>query len=67
VFTGNMEKMSRGEAEQLVRDLGGRASASVSKETDYVVIGDSPGSKKEKANKLGVRVLSEAEFLALIK
>ncbi|MFH1142559.1 MAG: NAD-dependent DNA ligase LigA [Candidatus Uhrbacteria bacterium] len=66
VFTGNMEKMSRGQAEQLVRDLGGRASASVSKETDYVVIGDSPGSKAAKAEKLGVKVLSENQFLAMI-
>ena len=67
VFTGSMDQMSRGEAEQLVRDLGGRASASVSKETDYVVIGDSPGSKAAKAEKLGVRVLSESQFLAMIK
>jgi len=67
VFTGSMEKMSRDEAKQKVRDLGGRASGSVSKETDYVVIGDSPGSKAAKAEKLGVTVLSEKEFLGIIK
>ena len=67
VFTGSMDKMSRGEAEQLVRDLGGRASASVSKETDYVVTGDKAGSKKEKAEKMGIRILSEKDFLAMIR
>jgi DNA ligase (NAD+) len=67
VFTGSMEKMSRGEAEQMVRDLGGRASASVSKETDYVVAGDKAGSKAAKAEKLGIRTLSEKQFLDIIR
>lgn len=62
VFTGELESFSRAEAETLVADLGGKASSSVSKKTDYVVAGANPGSKAEKAGKLGVRILTEAEF-----
>jgi len=63
VFTGGLSTMTRQEAERLVKEQGGRASSSVSKETDYVVAGDKPGSKYDKAVKLGVSVLSEQEFL----
>ncbi len=66
VFTGTMS-MSRDEAETKVRQLGGRASSSVSKETNYVVAGDNPGSKYGTARKLGVCILTEKEFAALIK
>ncbi|MCK9187120.1 MAG: NAD-dependent DNA ligase LigA [Candidatus Colwellbacteria bacterium] len=66
VFTGTMNKMSREEAKDKVRALGGDSSESVSKKTDYVVAGENPGSKKEKAEKLGVEVISEKEFLNLI-
>jgi len=66
VFTGGMEKSTRPDAEALVRKLGGRASSSVSKETDFVVAGTDPGSKYEKAKKLGVKIISEAEFNKLI-
>lgn len=65
VFTGSMS-ISREEAEAKVRELGGKASSSVSKATDYVVIGDNPGSKYDKAIKLGVTVLSEEEFKKLV-
>ena len=65
VFTGTLTTMTRGDAEGMVKKLGGRASSSVSKQTDYVVAGDSAGSKLEKARTLGVMVLTEAEFQAL--
>ena len=67
VFTGGLEKMTRPEAEELVRSLGGHPSSSVSKQTDYVVAGSEPGSKFDKAKKLGVKIISEAEFLKLVK
>jgi DNA ligase (NAD+) len=65
VFTGGLAKLSRDEAEEIVRRLGGRTSGSVSRRTDFVVAGDKPGSKYEKATKLGVRILTEEEFLKL--
>ncbi|MEK7616150.1 MAG: NAD-dependent DNA ligase LigA [Patescibacteria group bacterium] len=67
VFTGSMESMSREAAEELVRSHGGDASSSVSKETSYVVVGSEPGSKAEKAKKLGVKILNEGEFLKLVQ
>ena len=67
VFTGEMENLSRDEAKDHVRAFGGDASGSVSKKTDYVVAGESPGSKYEKAKKLGVKILTESEFLKMIK
>jgi DNA ligase (NAD+) len=65
VFTGSLQTMTRGDAEGLVKRLGGRAASSVSKQTDYVVAGESAGSKLEKAQALGVTVLTEAEFATL--
>jgi DNA ligase (NAD+) len=59
--------MTRDEAKEKVRLLGGNVSSSVSKKTDYVVCGESPGSKYEKAKKLGVKIISEEEFLKMIK
>lgn len=67
VFTGGMEKLTRDEAKEKVRDFGGEASESVSKNTTYLVAGDDPGSKYDKAKKLGVKIISEEEFLELIK
>ncbi len=67
VFTGELKQMSRSEAEKLVRSLGGRDSSSVSKKTDFVVVGENPGSKYEKAKELGVRILNEEAFLQLSK
>jgi len=66
VITGTLSRYSRSEAEELVRRKGGRATGSVSGKTDYVVAGDSPGSKLEKALRLGVKVLTEEEFLNLM-
>jgi len=66
VFTGALRRFTREEAEALVARLGGRASGSVSRKTDYVVVGESPGSKLEKARELGVKVLTEEQFLDLV-
>jgi DNA ligase (NAD+) len=63
VFTGGMERLSRDQAKKLVEDHGGKVVGSVSKATDFVVVGTDPGSKHEKAKELGVPVLSEAEFI----
>ncbi len=63
VFTGELQKYSRSEAERRVRELGGNATGSVSAKTDFVVIGKEPGSKYTKAQKLGVKILTEKEFL----
>lgn len=67
VFTGELFSMTREEAKELVRKLGGTASESVSKQTGFVVAGESPGSKYDKAKKLGVKIIGEKEFLTLIK
>jgi DNA ligase (NAD+) len=67
VFTGGMERMSRPEAEDLVRSLGGKPVGNVSARTDYVVAGPGAGSKLEKAQKLKVSVLDEDAFFELIK
>jgi DNA ligase (NAD+) len=67
VFTGTLENFGRAEAEKLVEDAGGRASGSVSGKTDYVVAGADPGSKYEKAKRLGVTILSEKEFRRLVQ
>ncbi|MFO0862402.1 MAG: NAD-dependent DNA ligase LigA [Candidatus Saccharibacteria bacterium] len=66
VFTGTMEAMSRSQAQAKIISLGGDAVNSVSKNTSYVVVGAEPGSKYDKAKKLGVKILSEKEFLKLI-
>jgi DNA ligase (NAD+) len=66
VVTGTLEKYSREEIESLIARFGGRATSSVSKSTDFVVAGEKAGSKLDKAQKLGVRVISEAEFDEMI-
>jgi len=67
VFTGSLAKRSREEAGELVLQHGGKLSNSVSKKTDYVVVGSDPGSKLDKAKELNVQVLSESEFDKLLK
>ncbi len=66
VLTGSLSLMSRQEAKEKIRRLGGDVSSSISKNTDYLVIGENPGSKLEKANKLGVKIIKEKEFLKLL-
>ncbi|MFH0947409.1 MAG: NAD-dependent DNA ligase LigA [Elusimicrobiota bacterium] len=67
VFTGELKNFSRTDAEAKVRELGGNDASSVSQKTDFVVAGDNPGSKYKKAQKLGVKTISEDEFLKMIK
>jgi DNA ligase (NAD+) len=66
VFTGGLANRSREDAGELVKQHGGKVSGSVSKKTDYVVVGAEPGSKYEKAKELGVPILTESEFEKLL-
>jgi len=67
VFTGTLDSLSREEAAELVRNQGGKSVSSVSKNTDYVVVGKDPGTKYQKARQLGIKTLTETEFLELLK
>ena len=67
VLTGSLETMTRDEAKEKIRLLGGEISETVSKKTDYVILGKEPGSKFEKAKELGVKTISEKEFLNMLK
>lgn len=67
VLTGVLESMPREQAKEKIRALGGNVSESVTKKTDFVVAGAEPGSKLEKARKLGVKIIDEKEFLVMIR
>ena len=67
VLTGSLESMSRDEAKELIKKYGAKVAGSVSVKTNYVVAGSDPGVKYDKAKKLGVEILSEAEFEKLVK
>ena len=67
VVTGRLQGMSRGEAEEAIRARGGKVGSSVTKATDFLVVGEEAGSKLAKAEKLGTRLLTEEEFLALLE
>ena len=66
VFTGELTGMTREEAGQKVQNQGGKVINSVSKNLDYLVVGDSPGSKLAQANKLGVTILNQKEFEEMV-
>ena len=67
VITGTLDSMGRKEAQQIIEKFGGKVSGSVSKKTDFVIAGESAGSKLTKANELGITILDEKEFLKKIK
>ena len=66
VITGSLTSMSRSEAKEKIRLLGGKASSSVSKDTDYLVAGENPGQKYQQALKNGVKIINEGEFIRLL-
>jgi DNA ligase (NAD+) len=66
VITGSLESLSRSKAKELIQKLGGRASGSVSLKTDYLIAGERAGSKLKNAQKFGIKILSENEFLDMI-
>ncbi len=67
VLTGKLETMTRDEAAKIIEERGGRVSGTVSKKTDFVVAGSDAGSKLDKANSLGVKVLNETDFAEMVK
>ena len=67
VLTGTLENFSRLDAQKLIESKGGECSSSVSKNTDYVLAGENAGSKLDKATALGVKVISEQQFLDMLK
>ena len=66
VLTGSLKKLTRDQAKDAILRSGGRVTGTVSKKTDYVVVGEDPGSKADDAKRLGVTVLDEGQFLTLI-
>jgi DNA ligase (NAD+) len=66
VFTGGLMNLSREDAKKIVEDLGGSVTSTISENIDYVVVGDKPGSKYEKAKKLGLKRISEEEFRKMV-
>ena len=66
MVTGTLSNLPRREAETRIKNLGGSVTSSVTRKTDYLVVGESPGSKLEAAQRLGTQVLDEAAFLSLL-
>lgn len=67
VLTGELEKLTRAEAKDIIEKYGGKVSSSVSRNTDYVIVGSNPGSKLDKAHQLQIKILNEKEFLEMIE
>ena len=66
VLTGTLSSLSREDATEMIKNAGGKVSGSVSSKTDYVLAGENPGSKLNKAEKLGVKIISESELIAML-
>ncbi len=66
VITGTLGKFTRQQAEQAVKQMGAKTSSSVSKNTDFVLAGENPGSKLDKARSLGVKIVDEKDFLEML-
>ena len=66
VFTGTLKKLSREEAKHLAQEKGAKISSTISKNTDFLIIGDKPGNKEKKAKELNIKVLNENEWLKKI-
>ncbi|MBU0993070.1 MAG: NAD-dependent DNA ligase LigA [Proteobacteria bacterium] len=67
VLTGTLETLARNDAKKLIEEKGGKVSGSVSKKTDYIVAGDSPGSKLDKGQKLGIPIIDEGTLIAMLQ
>lgn len=67
VLTGALQTMTRNEASEAIKKVGGKVTSSVSKNTDYVIAGESPGSKYDRAQKLDIAILTEDEFIKMIE
>ncbi len=67
VFTGELKNFTRSEAKKIIESLGGKVTSAVSSKTDFVIVGENPGSKFEKAKKLRIKTINEDEFIKLIK
>lgn len=66
VLTGSLNDYTREEASKIIENYGGKTSSSVSKKTDYVLVGSEPGSKLTKAESLGIKIITEQEFKEMI-
>jgi DNA ligase (NAD+) len=67
VITGKLESMSRPQAEEKIKQLGGAAKSDVTKKTNFLVVGADPGSKLDRAREMGIKIISESELLELLK
>ena len=67
VLTGSLENFTRDEASAIIENMGGKTSGSVSKKTDYVLYGSEAGSKLTKAQSLGIKLITESDFMEMIK
>ena len=67
VLTGTLENFSRTEIERTVKEAGGKTASSVSKKTDFLLAGENPGSKLQKAKKLSVEIINEKQFMQILE
>jgi DNA ligase (NAD+) len=67
VFTGELSNFSRNQAQRLAKEYGANSVSSVSKNTDFVIVGKNPGSKYQEAKKLGIKIIDESQFIQMLK